>query len=151
MGDEGRAMQNEKTSRDLSNSGPPEAWHIATALNICIAKVVGKYTAYPQVDSEAFHRVFSTVEKGLRGRWQEAKLGDFCQELRAVASCPIRELLRSAGADDTDTRIAAIAQVVRVHAGLSDDVFREILTGLLSWEAEDKNVILEALVRIVRG
>jgi len=143
-------MPKKKTGRNVSEM-EPEAWRIATTLNFCLAKIVGKYAAYPRVDSQVFHRIRSTVESGLRRRGREAKLGDFCQELRAVASCPMAELLRSAGSDATDCRIAAIAQVVREYASLDDALFRELLTGLLSWEPKDKKVILNALVGIVRG
>ena len=127
-----------------------EAWRIATTLNLDLPKIVAKYPAYPKVDSHVFHRMRSAIEAGLRQRSHEAKLGDFCQELRAVASCPTAELLRSAGSDATDCRIAAIAQVVHEYASLDEDLFRELLTGLLSWEPKDKKVILDALVGIVR-
>lgn len=143
-------MPKKKMDRNVSEV-VPEAWRIATTLNFCLAKIVGKYAAYPQVDSQVFRRIRSAVESGLRRRSREAKLGDFCQELRAVASCPTAELLRSAGSDETDSRIAAIAQVVREYASLDDALFRELLTGLLSWEPKDKDVILKALVGIVRG
>ena len=143
-------MTKRKTDRSVYEL-EPEAWRIATTLNFCLAKIVGKYAAYPKVDTHAFHRVRSAIETGLKKRSHEVKLGDFCQELRAVASCPSAELLRSAGSDATDCRIAAIAQVVHEYASLDEDIFRELLTGLLSWEPKDKKVILKALSGIIRG
>ncbi|HVR74746.1 MAG TPA: hypothetical protein VMT52_10460 [Planctomycetota bacterium] len=139
-----------ETDRNLSST-EREAWRIAQALNFCLSKIVGKYAAYPEVDLEVFRRIHAAVEEGLYHGKRGLKLKSFCQELRAVTSCPVSELLRSEGADDTDTRIAAVAQVVREHAGLSDAVFRELVTGILSWQPGDKSMILEAMVSIIRS
>jgi hypothetical protein len=128
-----------------------EAWRIATTVNFCLAKVVGKYAAYPEVDPSAFKRVHDAVAGGLERLVADSLLGDFCQELRSVVNCHVAELLRPEGADDTDTRITAIAQVVRIRTGLGDDIFREILEGLLSWEPGDKLMILDALVGVIRS
>jgi hypothetical protein len=128
-----------------------EAWRIATAVNICLAKVVGKYAAYPEVDAAAFKRVHDAVWEGLERLAADARLGDFCQELRSVVNCPVAELLRPDGADELDAKITAIAQVVRVRTGLNDEVFREVLQGLLSWEAGDRQTILDALAGIIRS
>ena len=142
-----------EASKNLSNVNP-EAWRILTTLNFCLAKIVGKYAAYPHVDSAAFDRIHNAVAEGLSGLSKGkggARIGDFCQELRAVANCPVAELLRPGGADATDRRITAIAQAVRQNAGLKDEVFRELVTGLLSWDSADKTVILDALLTIIRG
>jgi hypothetical protein len=128
-----------------------EAWRIATTVNFCLAKVVGKYAAYPEVDLVAFKRVHDAVEEGLERLVADSLLGDFCQELRSVISCHVAELLRPEGADEIDARITAIAQVVRVRTGLNDALFREILEGLLSWEPCDKQLILDALTGIING
>jgi hypothetical protein len=50
-----------------------------------------------------------------------------------------------------DTRITAVAQVVRQNTGMPESTFRELLSGLLSWGERDKSVILGALVEIIRG
>jgi hypothetical protein len=128
-----------------------EAWRIAITLSFCMAKIVGKFKAYPEVDSGVFHRLHQTIGRGMTRLRARSTLGDFCQELRAVTACPAAELLRPSGADDTDARITAIAQVVRQRTGLDDDVFRDLLSGLLSWEPTDKAVILEALTGIIRS
>lgn len=120
-------------------------------LSLCLGKIVGKYTSYPDVDAEASERVRIAVEQGLTDGKSTAKLGDTCQELRSVTSCDPRELLSFPGADEPDLRIAAILQVIRLRADLSDELFREILTAHLSWERGDKSVILDALTRIIRG
>lgn len=127
------------------------ARRILRDLSLCIGKIVGKYTSYPEVDASACERVQSAVERGLTDGKSTAKLGDTCQELRSVTSCDPRELLSFPGADEPDLRIAAILQVIRTRAKLPDDLFREILTANLSWERSDKSVILDALTRIIRG
>jgi hypothetical protein len=128
----------------------PQAWHTVTTVLICLSKIVGKYVAYPSVDAQTADRIEAVLTQGLSRR-APAEVGDFCQELRAVVGCPVSELIRPKGADDTDTRITAIAQVVRFHASLNDAAFKEIVTALLSWSAPDKAVILSTLVGIVRG
>jgi hypothetical protein len=120
-------------------------------LHVCLAKIVGKYAAYPEVDAAVFRRLHSSMEEGLRRGAGGPKLGDYCQEMRAVLSCPAAELLQFADADETDLRLAAIAQVVRQRARLAEGAFRELLTGLLSWERVDKSAILEAVTAIVRS
>ncbi len=126
------------------------ARQVLADINFCLSKVAGTYAAYPNVDAAVFRRMHAALGEGLVRRDKGSTLGDFCQELRAVMSCPVAELLRFAGADDTDTRLAAIAQVLRERARLEEDVFRELLTGLLSWERKDKAAILEAVTAIVR-
>ena len=128
-----------------------ESWRIATALNFCLAKIVGKYAAYPGIDPGAFKRVHNAISQGLSRGKEAPRIGDFCQELRGVVSCPVAELLRAKGADEVDTRITAIAQVIRERTALQDGVFRELLTGLLSWERRDKEVILRALTGIIKS
>jgi hypothetical protein len=128
-----------------------EAWRIASSLAFCLSKIIGRYTAYPNVDTAAFRRIHDAMERGLRRGRSSAKVRNFCQDLRAVTSCPIRELLRAEGADDTDARLVAIAQSVREHCGLDDELFRELLTGVLSWTPKDKARILETVVAIVRS
>ncbi|MBI4601502.1 MAG: hypothetical protein HY721_06000 [Planctomycetes bacterium] len=127
-----------------------EAWRIAADVNFCVSKIVGRYAAYPQVDAGAFRRVHTTVDRGLK-RLKGSAVRDLCQELRAVTSCHVSELLRAQGADETDTRIVAIAQVLRERCGIPDDLFREVLAGLLSWTPGDKLVILDALVKVIRA
>jgi len=129
----------------------PKACRILTTLNFCLSKIVGKYAAYPDVDSAAYRRIHSALSVVMTRQSSTSALGDYCQELRAVATCPVSELLRPREADDVDTRITAIAQVVRQHTGIDDTSFRELLTGLLSWSLPDKMVILETLVGIIRG
>jgi len=128
----------------------PQAWHTVSTVFVCLSKIVGKYVAYPSVDAQTAERIEGILTQGLSRR-APAEVGDFCQELRAVTSCPISELIRPKGADDTETRITAIAHVVRFHASLNDAAYKEILTALLSWSAADKAVILSTLVGIVRG
>jgi hypothetical protein len=127
-----------------------EAWRIASDVNYCIAKIVGKFVAYPDVDREAFRRVHGAIRRGLRTSARERGVQDFCQELRAVISCPLTELLRPPCADGVDTRLAAIAQVVRDHSGLDDDLFGELIQGLLSWRRQDREVILDTLSGLIR-
>lgn len=129
----------------------PTVWRIVTTLNLCIAKIVGKYAAYPSVDTAAFERVHGALTRGLNRKKSPSELANFCQELRAVVNCPVCELIRPKGADDTDTRLSAIAFVVRTHAGLDDLLLSEIVTGLLSWNAADKALILKTLQTIIRG
>lgn len=129
----------------------PLAWRLVTTLNLCVARVVGKYAAYPSVDPATFQRIHAALTRGLNRRKSAAELGDFCQELRSVAGCPMGELLRPKGADDTDARISAIAQAIRTHAELDDATYRELLTGLLSWSPSDKALILSALLGVIRG
>lgn len=126
------------------------ARRILRDVSICLGKIVGKYTGYPHVDAEASQRVQCALEQGLTAGKSAAKLGDTCQELRAVTSCSPRELLSFPGADEPDLRIAAILQALRARAQLSDELFREVLTASLSWERVDKCVILEALTQIIR-
>jgi len=142
-----KAMEKQPHTSNLD----PETWRIATTLNFLLSKIVGKYAAYPEVDPEAFQRIHSTVAAGLQKLRAGSRLGDFCQELRSVLSCPVEELLRAEGADDVDTRITAVAQVVRQNTGMPESTFRELLSGLLSWGERDKSVILGALVEIIRG
>lgn len=128
-------------------------------LHLCLAKVVGKYAAYPEVDASVLRKLHTAMEGGVcrnadspaPGPAHRPKLGDYCQELRAVLSCPLAELLQFAGADETDLRLTAVAQVVRQRAKLEEGAFRELLTGLLSWERVDKGAILEAVTAIVRS
>jgi hypothetical protein len=134
-----------------TSNADPDTWRIATTLNFLLSKIVGKYVAYPEVDAEAFQRIHSSVAAGLQRLRAGSRLGDFCQELRAVVSCPVGELLRAEGAGDVDTRITAVAQVVRQNTGMSEETFRELLSGLLSWGDRDKTVILNALVEIIRS
>lgn len=129
----------------------PAVWRIVTTLNLCLSKIVGKYTAYPAVDAAAFERIQGALTRGLNRKKSPSELANFCQELRAVVNCPVRELIRPEGADDTDTRLSAIAYAVRTHADLDDALFRELLAGLLSWNAADKALILKTLQTIIRG
>src|SRR5262245_35056221 len=99
-----------------------EARRIASSVTICLSKIIGRYAAYPNVDSAAYRRIHEAIERGLGKGRSSARVRNFCQELRAVTSCPIRELLRSEGADDTDARLVAIAQAVREHCGLDDEL-----------------------------
>lgn len=129
----------------------PRSWRIATTLHDCLSRIVGKYTAYPNVDSSTFRRMHKALNGGISQQETSMDLGNYCQELRAVTACDPRELLKPRDADDTDARIMAIAQVVRGHAALDDKTFRELLTGLLSWSPADKAVIQDTLVRIIRS
>lgn len=149
MGDSDSTRDLEAERRALESY--PAAWRLVSTLNLCLAKIVGKYAAYPAVDSAAFERVHAALTRGINQKKSPAELGDFCQELRAVVNCPVQELLRPRGADDTDARLSAIACVVRVHAALADEIFRELLTGLLSWSPNDKALILKTLQAIIRG
>jgi hypothetical protein len=136
--------------KDLSQR-EEEAWRIVSALNFCLAKIVGKYADYPRIDPAVFQKIHNAIREGLSRSREKLVIGDLCQELRSVVSCPVAELLRPSGAEGVDTRITAIAQVVRQGSRLRDEVFRELLTGLLSWERRDKEVILKALTGIIRG
>ncbi len=129
----------------------PAAWRLVTTLHLCLAKIVGKYAAYPAVDTATFERIHGALARGINRKKSPSELGDFCQELRAVVNCPLQELIRPRGADEVDTRLSAIAQVVRAHAQLPDALFRELLTGLLSWSPSDKALILKTLQTIIRG
>lgn len=129
----------------------PLAWRLVTTLNLCVAKIVGKFTAYPSVDPATFQRIHASLTRGLNRKKSAPELGDYCQELRSVVACPVSELLRPPGADDTDARISAVAHVMRTHAKLDDPTYRELLTGLLSWSAPDKALILSALLGVIRG
>jgi hypothetical protein len=145
-GDAGKDVGSEQNVSKLQS----QAWRTVSTVFICLSKIVGKYVAYPSVDGPTAERIDSVLTQGLSRR-APAEVGDFCQELRAVSNCPISELIRPKGADETDTRITAFAQVVRSYASLNDADFKEILTALLSWSPPDKTVILSTLVGIVRG
>lgn len=127
------------------------ARRILSDVALCLGKIAGKYAAFPNVDSATCDRVTQAIENGWLQDQSTSRMADACQELRAVASCDLRELLRFPGADDSDIRIAAILEVVRSRARLEDSLFREVLTAHLSWEKGDKAVILDALTRIIRG
>jgi len=127
------------------------ARRILADVAFCLAKVTGKYTGYPDVDSSVFERVRGALEQGFFDGSSTARLGDACQELRGVTACPLPELLSFPGADETDLRIAAILETVRARAKVPDDLFRELLTAHLSWEPGDKRVIVGALTTVIRG
>lgn len=128
-----------------------EAWTILRNVSLVLAKVVGKCQGYPDVDRASFTRVHKALEKGLIAPPRTTAAVDTCQELRAITVCPIAELLRPGEASDLDTRLAAIAQVLRERAGLSPEVFREIVVGLLSWREPDKQTLLDSLSSIIWG
>lgn len=117
----------------------------------CVAKVAGKYSGYPEVDAQVFERIRSALEQGFFDRMSSSRLGDACQELRGMATCPDPELLSFPGADATDRRLAALLESIRARARISDDLFRELLMAHLSWEAGDKRVIVDALTSVIRG
>ena len=137
-----------------------EAHKIAKGVAFCLATVVGKYAAYPQVDETTFERVHQKITAGLIFHCGRS-LGNFCQELRAVISCPVGELIRPENIvdangnpkefDETELRLIALSDVVRSGSRLSSSMFREMLTGVLSWDAPDRRVILNTLTNIVRG
>ena len=137
-----------------------EALRISKGITFCVATVIGKYTSFPDVDEPTFSRVHQKITAGLLFHRRNS-IGDFCQELRGVIACPVSELLHpervtdADGNDDhldeTELRLIAIADVVRRNANISDALFRELLTGLLSWDANDRVIILDTLINIVRG
>ena len=128
----------------------PRAWHVTTTFIFCLAKIAGKYAAYPEVDAATFDRLHAALTRGINRRKTAGSLGDFCQELRSVANCPPAELLTPEGADEADSRLNAIAHVVRRHAALDATTFRELLRALLAWNPPDKALILKALLAIIR-
>jgi hypothetical protein len=138
-------------ARGEAGEAPPKAWHIATTLVFCLSKIVGKYAAYPEVDQATFENMNSALTRGLIHNKTASALGDFCQELRSVTNCPVKELLAPRGADDNDIRLSAIAHVVRRYAELDEATFRELLTALLSWSPADKALIRKAVVSVIRG
>lgn len=137
-----------------------QALRISRGITFCVATVVGKYASFPDVDEPTFQRVHQKITAGLLFHRREG-IRDFCQELRGIIACPVAELLHpdrvldTDGNDDrldeTELRLIAIADVLRRNANLSNRLFREMLTGLLAWDANDRNVILDTLVKIVRG
>ncbi len=137
-----------------------EARRISRGVAFCVSTVLGKYAAYPQVDESTFERVHKRIGDGF-DQYTGRSIGDFCQELRAMVSCPSCELLQpervvdrngeSQRLDEVELRLISIADVVRRGAHLSHREFKEILIGLLSWDARDRRVILDTLVSIIRG
>lgn len=137
-----------------------EARRIAKGVAFCLSTVLGKYAAYPKVDESTFERVHTRIATGLTGL-NGRSIGDFCQELRAMTSCPGCELLKpervvdrhgdAQQLDEVELRLISIADVVRRGARLSHAEFKEILIGLLSWDTKDRGVILDTLVSIIRG
>lgn len=146
-GDSYRDVEADHSVRDVV----PRAWRLVHSLNFCISKVIGKYAAYPAVDPDVFQRVHDALARGTSEIQTTAELGNYCQELRGVANCPAVELLHPPGADDTDARISAVAHVVRRHTRIDDSLFRELITGLLSWSPADKKLILTTLQSIIRS
>lgn len=152
----GRAM---KPSRDAAKVAE-EARRISKGVAFCVSTVVGKYTAYPQVDERTFERIHKRIASGFSD-FDSRSIGDFCQELRAMVSCPSSELLQpervvdkngeAQRLDEVELRLISIADVVRRGARLSHREFKEILVGLLSWDVKDRRVILDTLVSIIRG
>ena len=137
-----------------------EARRISKGVAFCVSTVVGKYAAYPQVDEPTFERVHKRIGTGF-GQFNSRSIGDFCQELRAMVSCPSSELLQpervvdksgeSQRLDEVELRLISIADVVRRGAHLTHREFKEVLVGLLSWDTKDRRVILDTLVSIIRG
>ncbi len=136
-----------------------EALKIARSVAFCVATVVGKYACYPNVDEATFERIHKRITGGLTKRRRSIR--DVCQELRAVTSCHVKELVEPERVVDSDgnreeldeaeLRLVAIADVIRRSSRLPNSVFREILTGLLSWDPPDRLVILDTLTSIIRG
>lgn len=134
-----------------------EARRISRGVAFCVSTVVGKYAAYPQVDEPTFERVHQRIGSGFDQFKQS--IGDLCQELRAVISCPSSELLQPIAdkrseakpLDEVELRLISIADVVRRGAHLNHREFREVLVALLSWDPKDRQVILDTLVSIIRG
>jgi hypothetical protein len=114
---------------------------------MCLSKIAGKAAAYPAVDTMAFQRFHSALLPGLKAK----KLGDYCQELRAVAKCPARELVSFPRTNEVEARIAAIVNVVSQRAELTEDTFRDLLTAVLSWSSKDQGLILGVLTDIIHG
>ena len=137
-----------------------EAWRISSRLAFCVATVMGKYAAYPQVDDPTYERIHKRIVAGF-SHFTGISAGNFCQELRAVISCPAAELLRpervvdrrgeARELDEVELRLISLADVLRRGARLSHSEFKEILIGLLSWAPEDRAVILGTLENIIRG
>ncbi len=137
-----------------------EARRISKGVAFCVSTVVGKYAAYPQVDEPTFERVHKRIGAGF-GQFDHRSIGDFCQELRAMVTCPSAELLQpervvnKSGAaqqlDEVELRLISIADVVRRGAHLTHREFKEVLVALLSWDAKDRRVILDTLESIIRG
>jgi hypothetical protein len=137
----------------IQRQTPPtesECWRVASAFNYCLAKIVGKFAGYPQVDPAAFHRMHEAIGRGLASRRRAARIGDFCQALRGIVACPIEELIGPPETDAVDIRLASIAQVVREGASLEHGLFEDLIRGLLSWNRTDKQVILRTLSSILQ-